>query len=90
MLENREDPWTRGAEPAGVDDEEDAEEQEGEESVSMETVWWFEGFLRPCRITTNVSKPKAAFTTSWWVKESKDFSKQSALLLKTHPAYNRF
>lgn len=65
MLENREDPGTRGADPAGVEDEEEAEEHEGEESVSVETVWGSEGFLRPWRITTNVSKPKAAFTTSW-------------------------
>lgn len=34
MLENREDPGREGAEPAGVEDEEEAEEQEGEESAA--------------------------------------------------------
>lgn len=38
MLENREDPGTEGAEPAGVEDEEDAEEQEGEESGPAQTL----------------------------------------------------
>lgn len=60
MLENREDP---GTEPAGVEDEEEAEEQEGEESTPIETLTG--GFFRPWRMTTNVSKPRAAFTTSW-------------------------
>lgn len=69
MLENREDPGTEGAEPAGVEDEEDAEEQEGEESGPAETLWLTRGFFRPCRITTNVSKPRAAFTTSWRAKD---------------------
>ena len=67
MLENREDPGTEGAEPAGVEDEEEAEEQEGEESGPAQTLTG--GFFRPCRITTNVSKPRAAFTTSWGVKD---------------------
>lgn len=64
MLENREDPGTEGAAPAGVEDEEEVEEQEGEESGSVETLWLSGGFFRPWRITTNVSKPSAAFTTS--------------------------
>lgn len=65
MLENREDAGTEGAEPAGVVDEEEAEEQEVEESAPAETLWLAGGFLRPWRITTNVSKPKAELTTSW-------------------------
>lgn len=64
MLENREDPGTEGPEPAGVEDEEEAEEQEGEESAPAETFWLMGGFFRPWRITTKVSKPRAAFTTS--------------------------
>lgn len=32
MLEKRDDPGTGAAPPAGVDDEDEAEEQEGEES----------------------------------------------------------
>lgn len=67
MLENREDPGTEGAEPAGVEDEEEVEEQEVEESAPAETLWLMGGFFKPWRITTNVSKPRAAFTTSWRV-----------------------
>lgn len=70
MLENREDPGTEGAEPAGVEDEEEAEEQEGDESAPAETLWLTGGFFRPWRITTNVSKPRAALTTSWRVKDN--------------------
>lgn len=64
MFENRDDPGTAGAAPAGVEDDEEAEEQEGEESGSVETLWVLGGFFRPWRITTNVSNPRAAFTTS--------------------------
>lgn len=38
MLENREDPGTLGTGPAGVEDEEEAEEQEVEESIPVETL----------------------------------------------------
>lgn len=37
MLEKREDPGTASAVPVGVEDEEEAEEQEGEESGPAET-----------------------------------------------------
>lgn len=77
MLENREDPGTPGAAPAGVEDDEEAEEQEVEESVAVETLWLMGGFFRPCRITTNVSKPKAAFTTSWGEKDDDMVIKKS-------------
>lgn len=70
MLENREDAGTEGAEPAGVEDEDEAEEQEGEESSPVETLWLVRGFFRPWRITTNVSKPRAAFTTSCNAKDN--------------------
>lgn len=70
MLENREDPGTEGAGPAGVDDEEEVEEQEGEESATAEAFWLTGGFFRPWRITTNVSKPRAAFTTSWNIRDN--------------------
>lgn len=49
---------------AGVDaeDESDADkDDEGLESPAPEPL----GFLRPCLITTKVSNPSAAFTTSW-------------------------
>lgn len=68
MLEKRDDPRTEGAPPAGVDDDDEAEEQEGDESGPVETLWVTGGFLRPWRITTNVSKPRAALTTSCEVK----------------------
>lgn len=68
MLENREDPGTEGAVLAGVEEEEEAEEQEGEESGPAETLWLTGVFFRPWRITTNVSNPRAAFTTSCGVK----------------------
>lgn len=68
MLENRDDPRTEAAPPAGVDDEDEAEEQEGDESGPVEALWVTGGFFRPWRITTNVSKPRAAFTTSCEVK----------------------
>lgn len=71
MLANSEDPWTEGAGPAGVDEEEEAEEQEEEESGAAATLWPLGGFFRPCRITTNVSKPRAAFMTSWQVKDKR-------------------
>lgn len=77
MLENREDPGTLGAALAGVEDDEEAEEQEVEESVATETLWLTGGFFRPCRITTNVSKPKAAFTTSWEEKDDDMVIKKS-------------
>lgn len=70
MLEKRDDPEKEAAPPAGVDDEEEAEEQEGDESGPAETLWVAGGFFRPWRITTNVSKPRAAFTTSCEVKYS--------------------
>lgn len=38
MLENREDPGTDGSALAGVEDEEEAEEQEGEESPAAGTL----------------------------------------------------
>lgn len=66
MLENREDP---GTEPDGVKEEEEAEEEEGEESPPVETFWLTGGFFSPCRITTNVSNPRAALTTSWIARE---------------------
>lgn len=63
MLENRDDAGTEGVEPAGVEDDDDADEQEGEESASPPAFW--RTFFRPWRITTNVSKPRAALTTSF-------------------------
>lgn len=69
MLENREDPGTGDAEPAGVDEEE-AEEQEVEESAPAEALWLTGGFFRPWRITTNVSKPRAALTASWRAEDN--------------------
>lgn len=68
MLENKDDPEKEAAPPAGVDDADEAEEQEGDESGAVGTLWVEGGFFRPWRITTNVSKPSAAFTTSCEVK----------------------
>lgn len=47
MLENRDDPRTEVAPQAGVDDEDEAEEQEGEESGPVETPSVAGGFFRP-------------------------------------------
>lgn len=71
MLENSEDPWAERAEPAGVEEEEEAEEQEEDESGPAATLWPAGDFFRPCRITTNVSKPRAALMTSCGVKGEK-------------------
>lgn len=62
MLEKREVPWIEGAQPAGVDEEEEADEQEVEESADAFSLT--AGFFRPWRITTNVSKPSAEFITN--------------------------
>lgn len=68
MLEKSEDPWAESAGPAGVEEEEESDEQEEEESGAAATLWLTGGFFRPCRITTNVSKPRAALMTSCRVK----------------------
>lgn len=47
MLENRDDPRTEAVPPAGVDNEDEAEEQEGEESGPVETLSVTGGFFRP-------------------------------------------
>lgn len=77
MLENREDPGRECAAPAGVEDREEAEEQEAEESGPAEALWQTGLFFRPWRITTNVSKPRAAFITSCG-GEGKNHKNQSA------------
>lgn len=70
MLENSEDPGTVGAGLAGVDNEEEVDEQEGEESAPADAFWLTGGVFRPWRITTNVSKPRAALTTSWRIRDN--------------------
>lgn len=76
MLENSEDPWTERAGPAGVEEEEEADEQEEEESGPAATLWPTGGFFRPWRITTNVSKPRAALMTSCRVKDGNKKKKE--------------
>lgn len=66
MLEKSEDPWAQSAGPAGVEEEEESDEQEEDESRPAG------GFFRPCRITTNVSKPRAALMTSCRVNKENE------------------
>lgn len=68
MLEKSDDPWAESDVPAGVEEEEESDEQEEEESGAAATLRPTGGFFKPCRITTNVSKPRAALMTSCRVR----------------------
>lgn len=70
MLEKSEAPGREGT--PGADEDEEAEVLEVDEG--LDSADSPRGRFKPCRITTKVSKPSAAFTTSWRQKRKKGHS----------------
>lgn len=63
---------------AGVEQEEELEDDIGLESSDWDSL----GFFRPCLITTNVSNPRAALTINW--KDTETLNSQHYYNLNTH------